>query len=222
MSWEGISTVSSSLSTFYVSYEVVCFYKNLIQKPFRDCLALSNIPQSEGTICTAGDNMVIDSDHAADVLLVTNTDGLDVKGLREMRDEYLLIAIARRQKIPHVDLLLSSFSFINESSNHSGAMANKERFLFQFWKVKRHNIPNLITNNQVFHLLEEPRVHRRALLFQFSIREVIHARITQKRFFPWLKEGIPQVASERLLVLYTLHSLICIPSKFQTRIQLCQ
>ena len=149
------------------------YNKDLVQIPLHDRLSLSDVPQSERAISTSRNDAVVDSDHGADVLLVSNTDRLDVEGLREVADEHLLVAIAGCQIISRVDLFASPFPTSYQSSNHSGAMADKERFLHEFREVERHNIANLIANDQVLRLLEETRLHRRALLFQLATCEAI-------------------------------------------------
>ena len=105
--------------------------ENFVQVPLGDGAAVSNAPQLDDAISAPCDDVILHRNHAADVLLVAKTNGLDVERLREMANEHLLITIAGRKIVPDAHLLLRRRGRTHKLRYHAGAMTDEERLLIE-------------------------------------------------------------------------------------------
>ena len=157
-------------------------YEDFVQVPLSDGAAVSDVPQLDGAIGAPRDDVILHRNHAADVLLVAKTDGLDVERLREMANEHLLIAIAGREIVPDAHLLLRRRGRTHKLGYHAGAMTDEERLLIERRDRVCGDVSDLVPNEQILLVVELARDHGGALLVDVSTthsnRETYHMEVT--------------------------------------------
>ena len=128
-------------------------YQKLIQIPDKLRLTTLHVPQVDRSVGTSREKLFSGGDHAADVLLVANANGLNDKGLGKLADEDLLIAIAGGQ-----------VTLGKGDIGDNGSAMTTQNSLLHIWKGKRHQISNLISNNHVLNVIVHVS-NNRACLF---------------------------------------------------------